>query len=396
MKLRALAVALASASIALPGGAHAADDFCSRLIVQAINQFCQSLPNGLNLCQPIALVGPGPECATPERQGLVSVPLGPPTLQPPTPWAAPYAGGAYPATQASSSATSSATSSAANLPPATPVNPFAPTRPNLPRIMAEVPKPVAATVPVAPTAAVVTPPPPAVAAVVVPVAAASAPTVVPTVVPTIAATARPAAAIPEPMPVIAAVVTPAPNGTSATATPTPPPVVTLVVTPAVTAAATIPEAAPRSEPVAAASVAAAPSVTTPPVSAPQATADAAQPAAPAEDGADALAHFDFDSAALTTAGRAVLDAWLAEAPKNKSLRVSGYADRLGPEPYNLKLSLRRAEAVKQYLTGKGINPRRIQLEAKGEAEPVKRCKGGATPATKVCLAPNRRVKIDPE
>ena len=78
------------------------------------------------------------------------------------------------------------------------------------------------------------------------------------------------------------------------------------------------------------------------------------------------------------------------------MRVSGHADRLGPEPYNLNLSLRRAEAVKQYLSEKGISPRRIQLQAKGEAEPVKRCKGGATPATKACLAPNRRVEIDPE
>lgn len=111
---------------------------------------------------------------------------------------------------------------------------------------------------------------------------------------------------------------------------------------------------------------------------------------------DALAHFDFDSATLTAVGRAVLDAWLTEAPKGKSIRVSGYADRLGPEPYNLKLSLRRADAVKQYLAGKGYDPRRIQLEAKGEAEPVKRCKGDATPITKACLAPNRRVRIDPE
>jgi OOP family OmpA-OmpF porin len=111
---------------------------------------------------------------------------------------------------------------------------------------------------------------------------------------------------------------------------------------------------------------------------------------------DALAHFDFDSAELTAAGRAVLDAWLAEAPKNTPVRISGYADRLGPEPYNLTLSLRRAEAVKQYLAGKGIELRRIQTQAKGEAEPVKQCKGGATPTTKACLAPNRRVHIDPE
>ena len=112
--------------------------------------------------------------------------------------------------------------------------------------------------------------------------------------------------------------------------------------------------------------------------------------------ADALAHFDFDSANLTEAGRAALDAWLATTPGGKTIRVSGHADRLGPEPYNLKLSLRRAEAVKQYLVGKGMDPRRVELEARGESDPVKRCKGEATPATKACLAPNRRVVIDPE
>jgi len=136
-----------------------------------------------------------------------------------------------------------------------------------------------------------------------------------------------------------------------------------------------------------------------PSAAPTAAAAPAQPAATrsaTEEAADALAHFDFDSATLTVAGRGLLDAWVAQAPKDKPVRVSGHADRLGPEPYNLNLSLRRAEAVKQYLSEKGISPRRIQLEAKGEAEPVKRCKGGATAATKNCLAPNRRVEIDPE
>lgn len=126
-------------------------------------------------------------------------------------------------------------------------------------------------------------------------------------------------------------------------------------------------------------------------------APATAPATQAEDSkmADALAHFDFDSAILTDAGRAELDAWLAVAAKDKKIRVSGHADRLGPEPYNVKLSLRRAEAVKQYLISKGMAPHRIELEAKGESDPVKRCKGGPTTATKACLAPNRRVVIDP-
>jgi outer membrane protein OmpA-like peptidoglycan-associated protein len=108
---------------------------------------------------------------------------------------------------------------------------------------------------------------------------------------------------------------------------------------------------------------------------------------------DALAHFAFDSAEITEAGRAILDAWLAKTPGALPIQVTGHADRLGPEPYNEKLSLRRAEAVKKYLTEKGKPANHIQILAKGEALPVVRCAGDAIPATKECLAPNRRAEI---
>jgi OOP family OmpA-OmpF porin len=111
---------------------------------------------------------------------------------------------------------------------------------------------------------------------------------------------------------------------------------------------------------------------------------------------DGLAHFGFDRAELSERGRAELDAWLKQPPpKGRSLRVTGHADRLGPASYNLKLSGRRAETVKNYLMTKGVDGNDIQVVAKGESEPVKHCKGGATKATIACLAPNRRVEIDP-
>jgi outer membrane protein OmpA-like peptidoglycan-associated protein len=118
------------------------------------------------------------------------------------------------------------------------------------------------------------------------------------------------------------------------------------------------------------------------------------PAAPQVE--DALAHFAFDSNVLTDAGKAELDAWFAQAPKGVAVRITGHADRLGSAPYNLALSRRRAESVKQYLIGKGMEVRAIRLAAKGEAAPVKRCAGGANAATIDCLAPNRRVEIDPD
>lgn len=371
MKHSVLVLALASASIALPVSARAADDFCSRLIIQAVNQFCQLLPNGLNLCQPVALVGPNPECTTAERQAPFTVPLGPASMQPPSPWATPYAGG-WPTTQA-----------AAGIPHATRIVVPAPARPatppESPSISAEIPKPISITAPVVPAIAatvVAAPPAASVAIAPLPPVAAAAPRVAPPV------TTAPS-------------VIPAPLAT-ASGTPvaeTPPPSITpttqIVASPVV-------ESGPPPSPVVEATPTPTAPAGAPPIVPEVAPPPASQAAATEEGVVDALAHFDFDSATLTAAGRAVLDAWLAEAPRNKAIRVSGFADRLGPEPYNLKLSLRRAEVVKHYLAGQGYDPRKIQLEAKGEAEPVKRCKGDATPTTKACLAPNRRVRIDPE
>ena len=108
---------------------------------------------------------------------------------------------------------------------------------------------------------------------------------------------------------------------------------------------------------------------------------------------EAKAHFAFDSADLTDAGRAAIDDWLRRVPAGMRARLSGHADRLGPAPYNLDLSRRRAESVRDYLVRRGYAAGDIRVLAKGESEPVKQCAGGATPATKACLAPNRRVEI---
>lgn len=379
MKHRAIILALASASVALPAGAHAAEDICSRMLIQAINQFCQLLPNGLNLCQPVALVGPGAECKNPERQTLVPVPLGQPTLQPMTPWpaqsaqplapwAAPYTKSALPAFTPPPLTAPPAVAAAAAPIQEPVVAPVAPTP-----ILAAAPQPAGDTAPATPE----TPP----VAAIAPPAPPESPI----------APDAPLAPTPPAAPVIASVVAPEP--------PVVTPAVVAPIVAAVTTDAAIPEtvaptAAIAAIPVEPPTTTTAPAVTPAPVT-PVATT--APSVATTDDSlVDALAHFDFDSANLTDVGRAALDAWLSEAPKGISIRVSGHADRLGPEPYNLKLSLRRAEAVKQYLVSKGMNPRHIQLEAKGESDPVKRCKGEATPATKDCLAPNRRVLINPE
>ena len=89
--------------------------------------------------------------------------------------------------------------------------------------------------------------------------------------------------------------------------------------------------------------------------------------------ADAL--FDFDKATLKPEGRAKMDDLVSKLA-GVSLEVIiavGYTDRIGSDAYNLKLSQRRAQAVKDYLVSKGIEPNRVYTEGKGEANPVKQC-----------------------
>jgi OOP family OmpA-OmpF porin len=72
----------------------------------------------------------------------------------------------------------------------------------------------------------------------------------------------------------------------------------------------------------------------------------------------------------------------------RSALVIGYTDSTGPEASNLRVSERRAEAVKSYLvTRHAIDPSRITVEGRGEAEPV----GDNT--TREGRAQNRRARI---
>lgn len=81
---------------------------------------------------------------------------------------------------------------------------------------------------------------------------------------------------------------------------------------------------------------------------------------------------------------------------NPQVAVAGYADRMGSEAYNLKLSQKRAETVANYLVSKGVNSQTITATGYGEANPVT---GNTCDAVKgrkaliACLAPDRRVEI---
>ena len=79
-----------------------------------------------------------------------------------------------------------------------------------------------------------------------------------------------------------------------------------------------------------------------------------------------------------------------------TITITGYTDRIGASAYNHKLSLRRADAVKEYLVTKGISADRLQVKGMGEENPVVTCDGVKKRAELIkCLEPNRRVEIEP-
>jgi OOP family OmpA-OmpF porin len=115
--------------------------------------------------------------------------------------------------------------------------------------------------------------------------------------------------------------------------------------------------------------------------------------------ADSL--FDFDNASMKPAGKLAVDRFAADLRGTdfSVVRVTGYTDRIGSHAYNVKLAMRRAEAVKAYLVeSAGIAADKIGTAGAGEADPVTKpdeCKGGRkTRALIACLQADRRVEIE--
>ena len=53
-----------------------------------------------------------------------------------------------------------------------------------------------------------------------------------------------------------------------------------------------------------------------------------------------------------------------------TIKVEGHTDSTGPEDYNQRLSEKRAETVKDALTKKAVDPRRINAVGYGESQPI--------------------------
>jgi OOP family OmpA-OmpF porin len=82
--------------------------------------------------------------------------------------------------------------------------------------------------------------------------------------------------------------------------------------------------------------------------------------------------FDFDKSNINKAGKAVLEQVLADAAKMGGVKISatGHADRSGSEDYNMALSLRRADSVREALIAGGVSADAITVAGRGESEPA--------------------------
>lgn len=109
--------------------------------------------------------------------------------------------------------------------------------------------------------------------------------------------------------------------------------------------------------------------------------------------------FGFDQAKLTPDGIAALDQ-LLESTAGKAfgtMTVTGYTDPIGTEAYNLDLSRRRAEAVRDYLVSKGLKVDHVDIVGAGAADlvvPPEACPGKTGADLQACYAPNRRVTVE--
>jgi peptidoglycan-associated lipoprotein len=96
--------------------------------------------------------------------------------------------------------------------------------------------------------------------------------------------------------------------------------------------------------------------------------------------------FDYNQNLIRDDGRTALQsdaAWLAKWPQTRVV-VEGHCDERGSAEYNLALGEQRAEAVRRYLAGLGVQPERIVVKSLGKEAPF--CSGEGEP----CWSQNRR------
>lgn len=99
--------------------------------------------------------------------------------------------------------------------------------------------------------------------------------------------------------------------------------------------------------------------------------------------------FGFDSSALNPAFHGTLDRVASTLREygQTIIEIAGHTDSVGTDSYNQALSVRRAQAVADYLIARGVNRERIIVVGAGETRPV------ASNDTEAGRAQNRRVEV---
>jgi peptidoglycan-associated lipoprotein len=96
--------------------------------------------------------------------------------------------------------------------------------------------------------------------------------------------------------------------------------------------------------------------------------------------------FETDSSELSGQARATLDKqaqWLSNYDRY-AFTIEGHSDERGTREYNIALSARRAQSVRDYLSSRGIRPNRMRTVAYGKERPVAVCNDIS------CWSQNRR------
>jgi OOP family OmpA-OmpF porin len=105
--------------------------------------------------------------------------------------------------------------------------------------------------------------------------------------------------------------------------------------------------------------------------------------------ANRIIEFESGKATLTDSGKGILDQMAVALQRLRGIRVEviGHTDNAGSRAGNLSLSQARAEAVKNYVAGRGINPDLISVSGEGPDRPV------ADNRTAEGRARNRRIEF---
>ncbi|MDF1549528.1 MAG: PorP/SprF family type IX secretion system membrane protein, partial [Bacteroidales bacterium] len=99
--------------------------------------------------------------------------------------------------------------------------------------------------------------------------------------------------------------------------------------------------------------------------------------------------FNYKSDKVENEAKDVLDEIITYLKANRDyvIEIEGHTDNIGETESNKRHSLRRAQAISNYLVKQGILPSRIRVRGKGEGKPI------ATNATEEGRAKNRRVEF---